>query len=149
MAGIKSGNLEKFFLPRPLWEQIQIHLDSNLPEEACGLVGGVKLPGLPEWRAHTVYPVENILHSPSRYRMDGRRQLAAFEQMDQADEDLIAIFHSHPNGPGFPSPADISEAYYPEAIQIVCFRIGSDWRCRGYQLFTSNPLEIDLIIPKE
>lgn len=148
MAGLNSSTIN-FLVPKILWEQIQIHLQANLPEEACGLVGGVKLSERTEWRAQTVYPVENILHSPFRYRMDGRAQLAAFELIDQADQDLIAIFHSHPTGPAFPSDTDIKESYYSEVVHLICYRVKNQWQCRCYQLVPDSFHEINLIILEE
>ena len=146
---MNSSSRIKFSLPKILWEQIQIHLQANLPEEACGLIAGVKLPEIQEWRAQTVYPVENILHSPFRYQMDGHAQLAAFELIDQADQDLIAIFHSHPNGPTFPSDTDIKESYYSEIVHLICFQVNNQWQCRGYQLIAGGFHEINLILLEE
>ena len=138
MAGI-------FQLPEELWRQIQAHLQANLPEEACGLIGGAQTPELASWKADQVYPVENILHSPTRYRMEGGAQLAAFEEIDRAGLELIAVFHSHPQGPIFPSETDRKELYY-EVIQLICYLQASTWQCRGYQLINNNFHEIELLI---
>ena len=146
---MNSSYSKNFILPKTLWGQIQNHLQANLPEEACGLVGGIKLPGIPVWQAHTIYPVENILHSPYRYYMDGHTQLKAFELIDRAELEMIAIFHSHPNGPATPSPIDINESYYPEAVQLIGYRVGYQWQCRAYLLTTSNFYEINLMLSDE
>lgn len=45
--------------------------------------------------------------------------LAAFLAMEAHSEELIAIYHSHPQGPPHPSPTDIAQAYYPDAVQLI------------------------------
>ena len=45
--------------------------------------------------------------------------LAAFLAMETQDEELLAIYHSHPQGPAHPSPTDIAQAYYPDVVQII------------------------------
>ena len=52
------------WLPARLWEQMRADVQARLPQEACGLVGGLQR------RALQVYPVANALHSPVRYRME-------------------------------------------------------------------------------
>jgi proteasome lid subunit RPN8/RPN11 len=115
-------------LSQDQWLKMRAEVERCLPEEACGLILGK--PGL----ARHVIPTTNILHSPVRYRMDPKEQLAALRRMDQEGLDLIAIYHSHPNGPEIPSPADIAEAYYPESLYLICSRPDGEWRCRGFWL---------------
>lgn len=83
------------------------------PEEICGLLAGTA------GRVFHVLPVMNELHSPIRFRMEPREQLARFLWMDQNDLDLLAIYHSHPRGPVEPSPTDISEFSYPGTISMI------------------------------
>jgi [CysO sulfur-carrier protein]-S-L-cysteine hydrolase len=91
------------------------HVLRQLPEEACGLLAGKK--GL----ISKVIPIENQLHSKVRFQMEAKAQLEAFAYMDQLELDLIAIFHSHPDGPMRPSEIDIREHAYPDALCIICF----------------------------
>ena len=93
-----------------------------------------------------VHPVTNILHSPVRYRMDPQEQLRAFQEIDEAGLELLAIYHSHPNGPEEPSPTDIAEAYYPEVVYLIWSLASGNWQCRGFKIkkgvITETPLSI-------
>ncbi len=89
------------------------HANHCLPEEACGVIGGI------DDLARLVLPVENELHSPVRFRMAPGSQLKAFEEMDKIEVELLGIFHSHPTGPAVPSPTDIAEFYYPGTVVII------------------------------
>ena len=76
----------------------------------------------------------NTLHSAVRYRMEPLEQLAAFEAIDAQGWQLVGIYHSHPAGPEQPSPTDIAEAYYPEAVYLIWFRRAGVWECRGFSI---------------
>ncbi|MDW8328208.1 MAG: M67 family metallopeptidase, partial [Anaerolineales bacterium] len=96
------------------WRLITEHLTRELPNEACGLLGG--RAGVVE----QVIAVENAARSPVRYRMDPARQLEAMLAIEAAGLELTAIYHSHPNGPATPSLTDIAEAYYPDSLYLIC-----------------------------
>jgi proteasome lid subunit RPN8/RPN11 len=119
-------------LNREIWlskehlNQMREHVHDSLPEEACGLVAGQ------ERQVVCVYPVENILHSPVRFRMNPEIQIKVFMEMERKNWDILAIYHSHPEGPEHPSPTDIVESSYPQAVHLIWFRAAGQWRCRGY-----------------
>lgn len=108
------------------------HVDRHLPEEACGLLAGESRDEI--YRTHTVIPTTNVLHSPVRYRIGPQEQLAAFNQIDEMESQLVGIFHSHPMGPDVPSLTDIAEAYYPEVVYLIWSRRTGEWRCRGFTI---------------
>ncbi len=89
------------------------HLRSVYPEEGCGLMAGVDGDVL------RLYPVENRLHSPAAYEMEPRRLIEALQQIEEARWELLAIYHSHPQGPETPSAQDVAQAYYPEALYVI------------------------------
>ena len=83
------------------------------PQEACGLLAGV------DGCATVLYVIENRLHSSVAYEMDGRQQVLAMLDAEDRGLQLLAVYHSHPNGPASPSSRDIREAYYPELVQVI------------------------------
>lgn len=67
-----------------------------------------------------VRPVGNVAATPEvRFEMDPRGLLAAFRAAREADEEILAIYHSHPAGPAEPSALDRRLAYYPELPYLV------------------------------
>jgi proteasome lid subunit RPN8/RPN11 len=123
-------------LPVSLWEQMRDDAEARLPQEACGLVGGVQR------RAMQVYPVANALHSPVQYRMEPEEQVRIFLDLEKLGWDLLAIYHSHPAGPDHPSPTDLAEAAYPEAVYLIWFPSAGEWACRGYLITTDQYAEV-------
>ncbi|HOU42006.1 MAG TPA: M67 family metallopeptidase [Promineifilum sp.] len=100
-------------LSRALREEMLAHAAGLWPEEACGLLAGR------EERAVRLYPVENSLHSPVAYEMEPVQQVRAMLALEAEGLELLAIYHSHPDGPAQPSATDIAAAYYPDAVQLI------------------------------
>lgn len=101
-------------IKRPFLNQILEYLQADYPLEGCGLLAG---NGKGEVTA--VYPIDNRLHSPTAYEMEPRQQMQAMIDLETRGWQLLAIYHSHPQGPEIPSPTDIAQAYYPEAISLI------------------------------
>ncbi|RPI77815.1 MAG: M67 family peptidase, partial [Chloroflexi bacterium] len=79
------------------WQQMLDECRNRAPIEACGLVAGK------DGESIQVFPAENALQSPVRYRLDPRQQLQILLEIDALNCDLLAIYHSHPLGPSVPS----------------------------------------------
>jgi len=120
--------------------QLQViiaHLQKELPNEACGLLGGV------EGVVHKVYPVENELHNPWADQMAPKEQVRAMLEIEAAGWELSGIFHSHPNGPPVPSATDVAQAYYPEAVYLIFAPDAQgEWRGRGFRIEEGRVEEI-------
>ncbi len=69
-----------------------------------------------------------------RYRIDPREQLAAFRAMDDAAEQLFAIYHSHPATTPYPSSTDRAEAFYPDAVYILVSLRAGEPEVRAYRI---------------
>jgi len=106
--------MEKLELPRPLVNAILTQAQQAPDNEVCGLIGGR------DGRAEHLYRIDNTaLDQARRFQMDPREQIDAMRQMRDNDEDLIAIYHSHPHAPALPSATDLAEAAYPEAMYLI------------------------------
>lgn len=101
-------------LPAPLRERLLAHAHAERPDECVGLLGGRwGVPGGPAARAVALYPLRNVAHDPRRaYRADELELLRALKAMRREGLDLVGIYHSHPQGPGVPSDADVRLAAY-------------------------------------
>ena len=122
------------------WGQMLEHINRLDPEEACGLAAGVGR------KTTRVYPIENDLHSPVRFRMAPQQQVDAILEMEEKGWDLLVIFHSHPNGPPVPSPTDVAGATFPEAVNLIWSKHSGDWSCRGFLIQEHKFQEISIIL---
>ena len=81
------------------------------------------------------------------YRMDGKEQIDVMRQMRENNENLFAIYHSHPHSEAYPSATDLSEAQYPDVVYIiVSLNTKGVLDLRAYKLNGTQitPLEISL-----
>lgn len=127
-------------LSSQLWEQMVVDVSMRAPLEACGLVAGKGNTCL------AVYPLTNILYSPTSYRIDPQEQFHTFQLIEENGWDLLAIYHSHPLGPPALSPRDIAEAFYPQSVYLVWHRSGDAWNCKGFWLRRYEPVEIRIFV---
>jgi proteasome lid subunit RPN8/RPN11 len=125
------------------WRALTEHLTRELPNEACGLLGG--LAG----EVQAVYPVTNQLRSPVAYEMDPAEQIQAMLAIEDIGWEITAIFHSHPAGPPAPSPTDIAQAFYPESIYLICVPAGERggrWHGRAFRILDGQVGEVPFVI---
>lgn len=127
-----------------LWKEMCADVECQTPEEACGLVVGVSTQDT--YQALAVIPTTNVLHSPHRFRVDPQEQLDAFNTIETLGWELIGIYHSHPRGPDEPSPTDIAEAYYPEAVHLIWSGRTDEWKCRGFIIQGDSVYEVPVLL---
>jgi proteasome lid subunit RPN8/RPN11 len=105
-------------LPASIRDAIVEHARREVPNEACGLIVGDR-PAADGGRALRWEPVRNPLASPFRYAIDPDDLLRLTVDTDDADEVFWAIVHSHVSSPARPSPTDLRESHYPDALYVV------------------------------
>lgn len=99
------------------YQKLLNHAEANLPEEACGLIGGVT-----EGEAaivKEVYLLTNIDHSNEHFSMDPKEQLSAVKDMRAKGYQLLGNWHSHPESPSRPSEEDKRLAHDSKALYLI------------------------------
>ena len=89
------------------------HARACYPNEAVGLLGGPS-PG----EVSAVYRLEN-LGPPHTFLADPFGQWAALEDMKRMNTQLVAVYHSHPDGGTTPSDADLHFARGWDALFLI------------------------------
>lgn len=105
-------------LPAGIRDAMVAHALAEAPNEACGIVIGDR-PAGDGGRALRWAPLRNPLASPYRYAIDPDDLLRLTIETDDADEVFWAIVHSHVASPARPSPTDLREAHYPDALYML------------------------------
>ena len=104
---------------------------SQSDEEICGLLAGKRQDDLAV--IAEVLLVENSLHSLTRFRMEPKGQISAINQIGEMGMELLGIFHSHPNGPIYPSATDLTEWYDDELPSFICACKDGRWTLLAFQ----------------
>ncbi len=101
-------------ISQTLIDEMVAHAREDLPNECCGMIGGR------DGEATSVVRVENAAASPLRYEMDPQAQYNALKSIEDAGEELVAIYHSHTRSAAYPSQTDVNEAVmWPEQVYVI------------------------------
>jgi proteasome lid subunit RPN8/RPN11 len=96
-------------------DAIVAHARRDFPDEACGIIAGPEGSDV----AARLIPMTNVDRSPTFFRFDPAEQLALYQEMDAADEEIVVVYHSHTSTEAYPSRTDISYAAEPQAHYLL------------------------------
>jgi [CysO sulfur-carrier protein]-S-L-cysteine hydrolase len=100
-------------------------------------------------RAIAVHRVRNAARSPKlRYEMDPREQHAVYTAIEDAGEEIGAIYHSHPRTEPVPSQTDINLAeWWPDPLYVIVGLEQADPDVRAWRIVdgaaSEAALEVD------
>lgn len=100
------------------FNEIVKHSEEGLPNEACGLLGGI-IDENNNKIIKKVYLLENIDKSPEHFSMDIKEQFQVISDIRKNCWSLIGNFHSHPETPSRPSEEDIRLAFDPNLSYAI------------------------------
>ena len=106
-------------LPAALLQQVVVAARAGVPNEACGLLVADRYhaaAGVPS----RYVALRNSAESPYRYLIDPQEQLQVWMELDDADEVVWAIVHSHVASAAVPSATDVGLALYPDSLYVIC-----------------------------
>jgi len=101
-------------IPRPLANRL-LTLAQFTPEaEVCGLIAHDSNNNYP------LYPIDNIADNPQyAFEMHPQQQINAFKEIREKQQNLFAIYHSHPSSAALPSTKDLHDSAYDDALNII------------------------------
>jgi proteasome lid subunit RPN8/RPN11 len=113
------------------------HVRRELPREACGLLIGRIESG--DVVAVAAVPARNAAPGHALFELDPRALLAADAQAQERSCEIVAIYHSHPDGNAVPSPRDVAECDPAWAMLIV----GAGGETRAWRVDPSRSRAIE------
>ncbi|MBI3960801.1 MAG: M67 family metallopeptidase [Chloroflexi bacterium] len=106
--------MQAITLPQAIYDEIIVHAREGKPEEICGILRGRGREAFELFRAENV-ATERI----ENYDVDAQSLMKQFEFEDAGDE-MMGIYHSHPVSVAWPSATDAWNAHYPESYYLIC-----------------------------
>ena len=125
---------------RSLLDEMIEHARAEAPNECCGMVAAV------DGRAVAVHPATNTARSPLRYEMDGREQYRLQTAIEDAGQELGAIYHSHTRSAPLPSQTDINLAFYPESLYVIVGLKSQEPEVRAWRIVDGQVSEAELVV---
>ncbi len=125
-------------LQKPAWEAAWRLLRAAYPEEAVGAFVGRDC-------AEEAVFLPNVAEDPKvAYRADPGALLRLLRRLEEEGRELLAFFHSHPEGLAFPSARDREEARWPVPYVIFGLKEG---RARAFLLPSEEEVGIEVVEP--
>ena len=122
-------------LPEAARDAIVVHAREGAPEEVVGVLAGDR--GADRSVVVRTLRADNAADTPgTRYEIAPGEELELLERVEDAGQDVVGFYHSHPNGPLAPSAVDARQAaWHGYSYLIVSLadaepEVGS-WRWTG------------------
>jgi proteasome lid subunit RPN8/RPN11 len=127
-------------IPRSLYERMLAQALAELPNECCGLLAGRIRddPCGPVGEAAHCYPLVNAARSPVEYLSEPRSMFEAVRAMRGLDEEILAVYHSHPTSEPMPSRTDREQNFSPEVINVILSLQDGTPRVRAWWLTSED-----------
>ena len=119
-------------LSQDLYDAIVAHARRDHPDEACGVIAG---PAGSD-KAERYIPMLNAARSPTFFEFDSSDLFKLYREIDERDEEIVVIYHSHTATEAYPSRTDIQygsmspDSHWvlvstrdPETVEFRSFRI--------------------------
>lgn len=88
----------------------------------------------------------NIEKSPVSYFMDSKEQFKVMKDIRENNLEMVAIFHSHPSSPAYPSAKDLNLAFYEDSIYIIVSLIEKEPVVKGYLMREGKIEEVGITV---
>jgi proteasome lid subunit RPN8/RPN11 len=110
--------------------------ESSYPNEACGLLLGKRRGA--NVHVASVHVSDNVSEKPrSHFEVDPQLRFDLERLARKKNVEVVAVYHSHPNGVAEPSAVDLSNAWETDLIWIiVAVESGKAASQRAYRLET-------------
>ena len=125
---------------RSLLDELVEHARAEAPDECCGMIAAL------DGRAVAVHRATNTAHSPLRYEMDGKEQYALQSAIEDAGQELGAIYHSHTRSAPTPSQTDINLAFYPDSLYVIVGVKDDEPEVRAWRIVEGQVSEAELVV---
>jgi proteasome lid subunit RPN8/RPN11 len=105
----------KFRLSAQMRAAIVDHAVRDAPRECCGIIAGR------DGEPMQLYETRNVAAGNRFYEIDPAQLIdLEFRELPAQDAEIVAIYHSHPESPAYPSATDVELAYWPDAVFLIC-----------------------------
>lgn len=119
------------------------HARNEQAKEVCGIIAGNV--GV----ASRIIPIKNAASNPEyHYQMDAQELLQALKDIDLADEEMLGVYHSHPNNEPIPSEEDVREAQLntPNMVHVILSLKYGKVRFQAWHIHDGRAERVELLV---
>ena len=127
--------MQKIILSESDKKVLSEYSENQKPNEACAILFGEGSQVL------DLFLTENIEESPINFTISNDQLIEAYKIVEEKQQEVIGIFHSHPNSDAFPSNTDVKFMQSNPVVWIIYSGINKNFRAF---IFESNIIEIPI-----
>lgn len=116
----------RWTITREVLDELAAHAREARPRECCGVLIGTPFAAGPSGAASEVAGAivgarraANLSADPNRFELDAHAHVAAIRETRGTPQSVVGFYHSHPHSPAIPSPRDLEESTYPDAVHLI------------------------------
>ena len=129
-----------------LVEAIVAHARADYPNEACGVIIGDR-PAADGGAALRWVPMRNEYASPLRYRINAQDLYPVLVEVEDSDDLAFwAIVHSHVRSAAWPSPTDVAQATFPDALYILVSLEADEPALGAFRIVDDTIFSVELLV---
>lgn len=128
-------------LRREHLDEIVAHSREDDPNESCGIVAGR------DGGATRVFRARNEFANPTSFMLHPQDQIRIYNEIDEAGEEIAAIYHSHTRSEAYPSLTDVNLARdWPDPLWMICSLAGAEPVVRAFRIRDGSIEEVELVV---
>ena len=131
-------------LSKSQFDEIVNHAKNQLPNEDCGLLGGIVKEN--KKFVKKLYFLTNVDASPEHFSMAAEEQFAAVKDMRSNNLQLFGNFHSHPNSPARMSEEDKRLAFDKNLSYLILSLAESEPIIKSFRIDKDSQVEQEELI---
>jgi proteasome lid subunit RPN8/RPN11 len=119
----------KLEIPKHIFDDMLEQAKAEAPIECCGILAGR------DGRAEKLYKMANAENRRDHFMMEPEQQFEAIKDIRSSSLDMLAIYHSHPETPAWPSAEDVRLAFTPDVVYVILSLHGNNEpTIKGFQI---------------
>jgi [CysO sulfur-carrier protein]-S-L-cysteine hydrolase len=122
-----------------VFDQIVAHALDERPNECCGLlIGTVEV-------VEDAVRARNVRRSATRFQVEPADHFAAIRRARSTGREVIGAYHSHPNGPSYPSDTDRARLTDPSMFHVIVSLAHGTRTVRAFRIAEGNFTPVELV----
>jgi proteasome lid subunit RPN8/RPN11 len=128
-------------IKKSIIEAIITQAKKDAPIEACGYLASQGKVVIKH------YELSNVDKSSEHFSFDPQDQFKVAKEARSCDLDIIAVYHSHPQSPAYPSAEDIKLAYDPDISYVIVSLLEAKEEVKSFKIKNSKvfPEKLEVI----
>lgn len=131
-------------LEKSQFDKIVEHCKSGLPNESCGLLGGIIEDN--KKIVKKLYFLTNIDKSPEHFSMEPKEQFTAVKDMRANKFVMLGNFHSHPSSPARMSEEDKRLAFDTNLSYLILSLAENEPVLKSFKIDKNHQVEQEELI---